>query len=162
SSAGISAGIDLCLHMVRSDFGADAAARVSRRMVAALHRPGGQAQFMDRPLPSGDSPIAATCSWAATQLEQRSLTVAELAAHAGYSPRNFSRRFHEEVGMTPIRWLSAQRVLEARRLLERTTISIEEVAARSGLGTAANLRLHFARELSTTPTAYRQAFLSSN
>jgi transcriptional regulator GlxA family with amidase domain len=161
SSAGISAGIDLCLHMVRSDFGADSAARVSRRMVAALHRPGGQAQFMDRPLPAGDSPIAATCVWAVDELEQRSLTVAELAAHAGYSPRSFSRRFHEEVGISPSRWLAAQRVLEARRLLERTTLSIEEVAARSGLGTPANLRLHFARELSTTPTAYRQAFRDS-
>jgi transcriptional regulator GlxA family with amidase domain len=161
SSAGISAGIDLCLHMVRSDFGADAAARVSRRMVAALHRPGGQAQFMQRPLPAGDSAIAATCVWAVAELEQRSLTVAELAAHAGYSTRSFSRRFYEDVGMSPIRWLAAQRVLEARRLLERTTLSIEEVAFRSGLGTSANLRLHFAREMSTTPTAYRQAFRDS-
>jgi transcriptional regulator GlxA family with amidase domain len=158
SSAGISAGIDLCLHMVRSDFGADAAARVSRRMVAALHRPGGQAQFIDRPLPAGDSPIARTCGWAVRELAERSLSVAELADHAGYSPRSFSRRFHEEVGTTPVRWLAAQRVLEARRLLERTGLSIEEVAARSGLGTPSNLRLHFARELSTTPTAYRQAF----
>ena len=162
SSAGISAGIDLCLHMVRSDFGADAAARVSRRMVAALHRPGGQAQFMERPLPAVDSPIAATCVWAIDELERRSLSVAELADHAGYAPRSFSRRFQEEVGMSPIRWLAAQRLLEARRLLERTTLSIEEVAARSGLGTPANLRLHFARELSTTPTAYRQAFRDSD
>jgi transcriptional regulator GlxA family with amidase domain len=162
SSAGISAGIDLCLHMVRSDFGTDAATRVSRRMVAPLHRPGGQAQFMDRPLPDGDSPIIATCLWAVAELEKRSLSVAELAARAGYSPRSFSRRFHEEVGMSPIRWLAAQRMLEARRLLERTTLSIEEVAARSGLGTPANLRLHFRRELATTPTAYRQAFRDSD
>jgi len=161
SSAGISAGIDLCLHMVRSDFGADVAARVSRRMVAALHRPGGQAQFIDRPLPDGGSPIARTCAWAAEQLADRPLSVGELAEHAGYSPRSFSRRFHEEVGTTPARWLAAQRLIEARRLLEQTGISIEEVAARSGLGTPANLRLHFARELSTTPTAYRQAFRAS-
>jgi transcriptional regulator GlxA family with amidase domain len=162
SSAGISSGIDLCLHMVRSDFGADVAARVSRRMVAALHRPGGQAQFIDRPLPEGDSPIARTCAWAVDQLAERPLSVDELADHAGYSPRSFSRRFHEEVGTTPARWLAAQRVIEARRLLERTAVSIEEVAARSGLGTPANLRLHFARELSTTPTAYRQAFRATN
>jgi transcriptional regulator GlxA family with amidase domain len=161
SSAGISAGVDLCLHMVRSDFGADAAARVARRMVAALHRPGGQAQFMERPLPAEDSAIAATCVWAMAELEQRSLTVAELATRSGYSLRGFSRRFRDEVGMSPIRWLAAQRLLEARRLLERTTLSIEEVAARSGLGTPANLRLHFARELLTTPTAYRQAFRDS-
>lgn len=162
SSAGISAGIDLCLHMVRSDFGADAAARVSRRMVAALHRSGGQAQFIDRPLPEGDSPIARTCAWAVGELAERALSVAELADHAGYSPRSFSRRFHEEVGTSPARWLAAQRVLEARRLLERTALSIEEVAARSGLGSAANLRLHFARELSTTPTAYRHAFRATD
>jgi transcriptional regulator GlxA family with amidase domain len=158
SSAGISAGIDLCLHMMRSDFGADVAARVARRMVAALHRPGGQAQFIDRPLPDGSSPIARTCAWAVEQLAERPLSVSALADHAGYSTRSFSRRFHEEVGTTPAHWLAAQRVIQARRLLERTALSIEEVASRSGLGTPANLRLHFARELSTTPTAYRQAF----
>jgi len=158
SSAGISAGIDLCLHMVRADFGADAAARVSRRMVAALHRPGGQAQFIERPLPTSGSPISHACAWAAAELGRRAITVADLAERAGYSPRSFSRRFHEELGISPSRWLAAQRVLEARRLLERTALSIEEVAACSGLGSPANLRLHFARELSTTPTAYRQAF----
>ena len=159
TSAGISAGIDLCLHMMRADHGADAAAAASRRMVAALHRPGGQAQFMQRPLPEADPTLAITLAWAVTQL-QRPLTVAELAAHAGYSTRSFSRHFQATMGMSPMRWLTAQRVLEARRLLERTELSIEEVARRCGLGSAAGLRLHFAREVATTPTAYRAAFRS--
>ena len=157
SSAGISAGIDLCLHMVRCDFGADAAARVSRRMVAALHRPGGQAQFTERPLPESGPLMAATCAWAIGELH-RPLAIAELADHAGYAPRSFTRHFQAEVGMSPMRWLAAQRVLEARRLLEATDIPIEQVAQRCGLGTAANLRLHLSREIATTPTAYRNAF----
>ena len=157
TSAGISAGIDLCLHMVRRDYGADAAAAVSRRMVAALYRSGGQAQFIERPLPEGESLMADTCAWAISELH-RSLTVAELAAHAGYSVRSFSRQFHAHYGMSPARWLGAQRVIEARRLLETTDLSIEEISRRSGLGTPANLRTHFARAVSTTPTEYRKAF----
>jgi transcriptional regulator GlxA family with amidase domain len=157
TSAGIAAGIDACLHMVRNDYGAAAAAEVSRRMVAAVHRPGGQAQFIPRPLPEGGSGLAGTCAWASQELH-RPLTVAELAAHAGYSPRTFARRFVAETGMTPLRWLTAQRLLEARRLLEATDIAVEEVAWRCGLGTAANLRIHLARDAATTPTAYRHAF----
>jgi transcriptional regulator GlxA family with amidase domain len=160
TSAGIAAGIDLCLHIVRIDHGAAAAAEVSRRMVAAVHRPGGQAQFMQRPLPVSGPVLAATCAWAIEEMA-RPLTVAELAAHAGYSPRSFARHFLAETGMTPVRWLTAQRLLEARRLLEATDLPIEEVAQRCGLGTAANLRLHLAREASTTPTAYRHAFRGS-
>lgn len=157
SSAGIAAGIDLCLHLVRQDFGAVAAARVSRRMVAALHRSGGQAQFIERPLPATGPPMADTCAWAQARLEQP-LTVAALADHAGYSARSFTRRFTDEVGISPLRWLTAQRVLEARRLLESTSLPVEEIAQRCGLGTAANLRVHFARETATTPTAYRSAY----
>lgn len=159
TSAGIAAGIDLCLHMVRNDHGAAVAAEVSRRMVAAVHRPGGQAQFMQRELPQSGSVsvLAATCAWAVQRLDHPP-SVAEMAAHAGYSPRSFARHFLAETGMTPLRWLTAQRVLEARRLLEATDIPVEEVAQRSGLGTAPNLRLHLGREVATTPTAYREAF----
>ena len=157
TSAGIAAGIDLCLHLVRTDHGAAAASEVSRRLVAAVHRPGGQAQFMQRPVPDAGPGLADTCSWALQQMHLP-LTVKDLASSAGYSARTFARRFVEETGTTPLRWLTAQRVLEARRLLEASDISIEEVAQRTGLGTAANLRIHLARATRTTPTSYRRAF----
>lgn len=157
TSAGISAGIDLCLHMVRRDHGAETAAEASRRMVAALYRSGGQAQFIQRPLPEDRSALADTCAWAIGEL-QRPLTVAELAARAGYSVRSFSRQFHAQYGVSPARWLTGQRILEARRLLETTDLSIEAVARRCGLGSAANLRTHFARAVATTPTQYRRSF----
>lgn len=157
TSAGIAAGIDLCLHMYRNDYGAAAAAEVSRRMVAALHRPGGQAQFMQRPLPDEGPGLAATCSWAIAHLD-RPLTVDDLADHAGYAPRTFARHFLIETGIPPLRWLTAQRLLEARRLLEATDLAVDEVARRCGLGTAANLRLHLARDAAITPSAYRNAF----
>jgi transcriptional regulator GlxA family with amidase domain len=160
TSAGIAAGIDLCLYMVRGDYGTVAATEVSRRMVTPVHRPGGQAQFMERPVPEDGPGLAATRAWAISGMH-RPLTVAELARHAGYSSRTFARRFVAEVGVTPLRWLTAERLDEARRLLEATEIPIEEVAQRCGLGTAANLRLHLARDTSTTPTAYRRAFRSN-
>ncbi len=157
TSAGVAAGIDLCLHLVRSDHGADTAARVARRMVVAPHREGGQAQFLDRPVPPAGEGLASTCAWALERLGDP-LTVAQLASHAGWAPRTFARRFVAETGTTPLRWLAAQRLLEACRLLETTDLSIEQVATQSGLGTAANLRLHLAREIRTTPTAYRLAY----
>lgn len=157
TSAGIAAGIDLCLHMVGNDHGAAAAATVSRRMVAAVHRPGGQAQYMRRPLPESGPTLATTCAWAISEM-RRSVTVKELAAHAGYSARSFARHFVTETGMTPMRWLNGQRLVEARRLLEATDLPVEDVAHLCGLGSATNLRLHLARETSTTPTAYRNAF----
>jgi transcriptional regulator GlxA family with amidase domain len=157
TSAGVAAGIDLCLHMVRLDHGAAAAGDVARRMVAAMHRTGGQAQFMQRPLPEGGPSLAATCEWAVSEMH-RPITVAELAARAHFSPRTLARRFVEETGMTPMRWLTLQRLLEARRLLEATDLSVEEITQRCGLGSAGNLRLHLAREVATTPTAYRRAF----
>jgi len=158
TSAGVAAGIDLCLHMYRSDHGADAAAAVANRMVVSLNRPGGQAQHTPRRAP-GPSPgdMAETCQWAAERLSEP-LTVADFASHASMSPRTLARRFVEQTGMTPLQWITAQRVIEARRLLETTDLSIDDVAARSGLGSAANMRLHLAREVTTTPTAYRAAF----
>jgi transcriptional regulator GlxA family with amidase domain len=157
TSAGIAAGIDLCLHLVRCDHGAAAASEVSRRLVAAVHRPGGQAQFMQRPIPEVGPGLADTCAWALHRMHMP-LTVADLASRVGYSARTFARRFVDETGTTPLRWLTAQRLLEARRLLEASDVSVEEVAQRTGLGTAANLRIHLAREAGTTPTAYRSAF----
>ena len=157
TSAGVAAGIDLCLHLYRNDHGAAAAAEVARRMVAAVHRPGGQAQYAQRPLPKWGPSLAATYAWATEHLA-RPLSVTELAAHAGYAPRTFARHFVDETGMTPLRWVTAQRLIEARRLLETTDLSIEDVAHQCGLGTAANLRLHLARDTATTPSAYRSAF----
>ena len=157
TSAGVAAGIDLCLHIIRIDLGADQATRIARRMVVAPHRDGGQAQFLERPLPPGAPGLADTCAWALDHLSDR-LTVASLARHAGWAPRTFARRFLAETGTTPLRWLTSERLLEARRLLETTALPVDEVAARSGLGTAANLRLHLARDVSTTPTAYRRTY----
>jgi transcriptional regulator GlxA family with amidase domain len=157
TSAGVAAGIDLCLHLVRLDHGAETAARIARRMVVAPHREGGQAQFLHRPLPDPGTGLSATCTWAVERLAEP-LTVADLARHAGWSPRSFARRFVAETGTTPLRWLAAQRLHEARRLLEGTDLPVDQVAAQCGLGTAANLRLHLARDAGTTPTAYRRAY----
>lgn len=157
TSAGVAAGIDLCLHLIRTDHGAEAAVQIARRMVVAPHRDGGQAQWLQRPLPPPGQGLAATCAWALQYLAQP-LSVADFAAHAGWAPRTLARHFLDETGLTPLRWLTAQRLFEARRLLEATDLPVDEVAARCGLGTAANLRLHLARDAGTTPTAYRAAY----
>jgi AraC family transcriptional regulator, transcriptional activator FtrA len=161
SSAGVAAGVDLCLHMVRRDFGAEASNAVARRMVVAAHRDGGQAQFVERPLPvaAGDG-LASTRAWMEERLAEP-LSVEAMARHAGYSPRSFARRFRAETGTTPLQWLIGRRVAEAQRLLEGTHLSIEEIAGRAGFGTAVALRQHFARLLATSPTAYRRAFRRS-
>jgi transcriptional regulator GlxA family with amidase domain len=157
TSAGLSAGIDLSLHVVRKDFGAAAGERVARRMVAAPHREGGQAQFIKRPPAEESGSLEPTRRWALERLTEP-LDVAAMALHAGVSPRTFARRFREETGTTPLRWLLAQRVLEARRLLEASDLPIEDVAWRAGFGSAASLREHFRRATATTPTAYRRSF----
>lgn len=157
TSAGLSAGIDLALHVVRRDFGAAAGERVARRMVAAPHREGGQAQFIKHPPIDESGSLEPTRRWAAERLAEP-LDVAAMARHAAVSPRTFARRFREETGTTPLRWLLAQRVLEARRLLEESDLPIDDVAWRAGFGTAASLREHFRRATTTTPTAYRRSF----
>jgi transcriptional regulator GlxA family with amidase domain len=157
TSAGVAAGIDLCLHLVRKDHGAEHAALIARRLVVAPHRDGGQAQFVQRPLPPVGSGLAATCAWAVQRLGDP-LTVADLARRAGWAPRTLARRFRAETGTTPLRWLTAQRLLEARRLLEVTDLPVDQVAERAGFGTAANLRLYLARDASTSPTGYRRTY----
>jgi transcriptional regulator GlxA family with amidase domain len=157
TSAGLSAGIDLSLHTIRRDFGAEVGERVARHMVAPPHRDGGQAQFFKPELPPPTGSLEPTRRWAAEYLDEP-LDVAAMARHAGVSPRTFARRFRAETGTTPLQWLLAQRVLEARRLLEATDLSIEEIAWRVGFATAASLREHFRRATATTPTAYRRSF----
>jgi transcriptional regulator GlxA family with amidase domain len=163
TSAGLSAGIDLSLHVVRRDHGAACADRVARQMVAPPHRDGGQAQFLrapedDAPGPGGgDGSLERTRAWARERLAEP-LTVEAMARHANVSPRTFARRFREETGTTPLQWLLARRVLEARRLLEESDLPVEEVAAVAGFGNAASLRDHFRRATATTPTAYRRTF----
>ncbi len=157
TSAGLAAGIDLYVQLVRADYGSDAAISIARYMVVAPHRDGGQAQLLERPVPPPAQSLAATCDWALERLAEP-LTVADLARHAGWAPRTFARRFVTETGMAPLRWLAAARIREARHLLEVTDLSVEDVAARSGLGSAANLRVHLARDAGTTPTAYRATY----
>lgn len=157
TSAGLSAGIDLCLHLVRRDHGEAAGASVARAMVAPPHREGGQAQFINRPVPPAAGSLWATRQWALEHLAEP-LDVRTLAAHAMVSPRTFARRFLAETGVTPLQWLLRRRVLEARGLLERTDLPVEEIASAAGFGSAASLRDHFRRDTATTPTAYRRSF----
>jgi transcriptional regulator GlxA family with amidase domain len=157
TSAGLSAGIDLCLHVVRADSGAAVGERVARHMVAAPHREGGQAQFFKRGSVATGGQLEATRAWATERLGGP-LDVTAMSRHAGVSPRTFARRFREETGTTPLQWLLAQRVLEARRLLEESDLPVEAVAWRCGFGGAASLRDHFRRATATTPTAYRRSF----
>jgi transcriptional regulator GlxA family with amidase domain len=161
TSAGVAAGIDLCLHLVRRDHGAEVANAVARRIVVAPHRDGGQAQFVEAPLPVGEGRgLEATRAWAARRLREP-LTVAAMARHAACSERTFARRFRAETGTTPLQWLLGQRVLHARRLLEATDLPVEDVADAAGFGTAASLRSHFRRATATTPLAYRRTFRGS-
>ncbi|HZE41272.1 MAG TPA: helix-turn-helix domain-containing protein [Stackebrandtia sp.] len=158
SSAGEAAGIDLCLHMVRKDFGTAVANDIARRTVVPPHRDGGQAQFIARPVPEPRSASTAKArAWALSQLH-RPVTLRELAARESMSTRNFTRRFREEVGMSPQQWLTQQRVERARQLLETTDLSIDRVAIDAGFGTGTSLRQHLHAALGVSPRAYRNTF----
>jgi AraC family transcriptional activator FtrA len=158
TSAGIAAGIDLCLHIVRGDWGAEVANALARRLVVPPHRSGGQAQFVEEPVPERvNGGLERTRTWALERLGTR-VTVDEMARHAVMSRRNFTRRFRAETGTSPLQWLLLQRVLRARRLLETTEMSVGKVARECGFGSALSLREHFAREVGATPVAYRRAF----
>ena len=158
TSAGMAAGIDLCLHVVRTDHGAEVANAIARRMVVAPHRTGGQAQFIEQPVPvTRDETLQRTQAWALERLHEP-LTVDQLAHHANMSARHFARRFQSELGIAPLRWLLSERVRLAQRLLEQTDLSVQRIAERAGFGSAITLRRHFTREVGTTPLDYRLVF----
>jgi AraC family transcriptional regulator, transcriptional activator FtrA len=159
TSAGSAASIDLCLHVVQRDYGTEIATRLARDLVVPLQRDGGQAQYIEAPVPVLDSTnlFAGTVAWLQEHLDQ-SVTVHDLAARAAMSPRTFARRFLAAVGTTPYQWLVRERIRLAQRLLETSDLPVEAVAARSGFGTADNFRKHFTRVLRTSPQAYRRTF----
>ncbi|MGP2439647.1 GlxA family transcriptional regulator [Streptomyces sp. JW3] len=158
TSAGTAAGIDACLHLVRKEQGPEVANRIARRMVVPPHRDGGQAQYIERPLPrSSCDTVGGVLAWMEQHLDEE-ITVEQLAARAAMSPRTFARRFQQETGTTPYRWLLRQRVLLAQRLLEGTDETMDTIARRTGFGTAAALRYQFTRVLGTTPQGYRRTF----
>ncbi|HET6672127.1 MAG TPA: helix-turn-helix domain-containing protein [Agromyces sp.] len=158
TSAGAASGIDLCLHLVRRDHGVALSNHVARRLVAAPYRSGGQAQYVPRSVPEPLGEVfAGTREWALGRLEQP-ISLGDLAQQANVSARTFSRRFVEDTGYTPMQWILRARVDLARELLERTDLGVEQIADRVGLGTGANLRLHFHRILGTSPTEYRHTF----
>jgi transcriptional regulator GlxA family with amidase domain len=158
TSAGVAAGIDLLLHLVRRDHGSEVANRVARRNVVSPWRDGGQSQFIERPLPDPDgSGTADTRAWAMTRLREP-LTLAVLAGHARMSVRTFTRRFRQETGISPQRWLTEQRVALARHLLESTDTPVERVAGAAGFGTTASLRQHLHAAIGVAPLTYRRTF----
>ena len=158
TSAGAASGLDACLHLVRTHLGAQAANEVARQLVIAPHREGGQAQYIERPVPPrADDPIGSTVAWALEHLGEP-LPVERLARTAQMSTRSFIRAFRESTGIAPAAWVRAQRVREAQRLLESTDLAVEQVASSCGFGSAVTMRQAFARILSTTPSAYRRRF----
>ncbi|MBA2449189.1 MAG: helix-turn-helix domain-containing protein [Chloroflexi bacterium] len=158
TSAGAAAGIDLCLHIIRSDHGSEIASAAARRCVVPPWREGGQAQFIEHPVPEAtDTTTAAARTWALERLDQ-SLSLADLAATAHVSVRTLTRRFRAEVGTSPTRWLIQQRVDRARRLLEISELPVEAIAHETGFGTAASLRQHLRDAIGVSPTAYRKTF----
>lgn len=161
TSAGSAAGIDLCLHIIRNDFGTLVANKVARRLVVSLHREGGQAQFIDKPIGDLTSPwLAHLLEWVQFRLHN-SITVDQLASQARMSKRTLSRRFAETTGSSPLDWITSLRVRRAKDLLETTTLSVEEVADRCGFGSAPTLRHHFRTRVKLTPNSYRARFQRS-
>lgn len=158
TSSGYAAGIDLCLHVIRTDYGAAVANEVARRALVAPVRPGGQTQFTHTPLPpERGNACSDTRGWAMRHLDQP-LTLTDLARHAGVSVRTLTRRFRAESGVSPLQWLLHQRIERAKELLETTTLPMDQVARASGLGTADSLRAHVVRRTGLTPSAYRTQF----
>lgn len=158
TSAGTAAGLDASLHLLRQEIGAEHANTVARSMVVPPQRDGGQAQFIERPIPDHPATsLAPVTDWALDNLHL-DLTVDDLAARSHMSPRTFARRFKADMGATPAAWLARQRVMHAQRLLERTDFSIDRIAADCGFGSAAVLRQNFTRILGVTPSAYRDRF----
>ncbi|MEU6991482.1 helix-turn-helix domain-containing protein [Streptomyces sp. NPDC046465] len=158
TSAGVAAGIDLCLHVVRRDHGTAVANEVARRTVVPPHRDGGQAQYIHRPLPEPQLATTRTArAWALGRLDQP-LQLRDMAEQESMSVRTFTRRFREEVGISPGQWLTQQRVERARHLLESTELSVDQVARDAGFGTAQSMRQHLQAAVGVTPTTYRRTF----
>jgi transcriptional regulator GlxA family with amidase domain len=158
TSAGVAAGIDLCLHVVRKDHGSEVANGAARRGVVPPWRDGGQSQFIERPMPErATDGTAATRAWLLGRLEQET-DLAAMAGHARMSVRTFTRRFRDETGVSPARWLASQRIEHARRLLESTDLPVDRVAERSGFGTGVSLRQHLHAALGVSPAMYRRTF----
>ncbi|MFI5568419.1 GlxA family transcriptional regulator [Streptomyces sp. NPDC051740] len=158
TSAGVAAGIDLCLHIVRRDHGAVVANEVARRTVVPPHRDGGQAQYIERPVPDPQqASTSAARAWALGRLHEP-IQLRDMAAREAMSVRTFTRRFREESGVSPGQWLTRQRVERARHLLESTDLSVDQVARDAGFGTAQSMRQHLQTALGVTPTAYRRTF----
>ncbi|MER5460285.1 helix-turn-helix domain-containing protein [Streptomyces sp. NPDC002668] len=158
TSAGVAAGIDLCLHIVRRDHGTAVANDVARRTVVPPHRDGGQAQYIQRPIPEPQlATTTAARGWALGRLDQP-IQLRDMAEQESMSVRTFTRRFREEVGISPGQWLTQQRVERARHLLESTELSVDQVARDAGFGTAQSMRQHLQTALGVPPTVYRRAF----
>ncbi len=157
TSAGAAAGLDLCLHMVRRDYGAAVAAESARLSVMPLEREGGQAQFISHEMPASSASLQPLLIWLEQNL-QHPLSIEDIAGRAATSTRTLSRRFLEQVGTTPLQWLLAVRIRRARQLLESTTLPVEQIATATGFGSATALRMRFGQILGTSPMRYRQAF----
>jgi transcriptional regulator GlxA family with amidase domain len=161
TSAGAASGIDICLHIVRRDHGSELANRVARRCVVPPLREGGQAQYIEQPVPEpSTASTAATRDWALARLGDP-LTLTDLAAHAGMSLRTFARRFNDEVGLSPGRWIVQQRVARARHLLEASDLSVDRIAGEVGFATGASLRQHLQATIGVSPQTYRRTFQTS-
>ncbi|MEU8377380.1 helix-turn-helix domain-containing protein [Micromonospora sp. NPDC048894] len=162
TSAGATAGVDMCLHLVRRDHGAAVAADASRQAVAPLHRDGGQAQFIVRPGadPAGVG-LGPVLEWLESHADER-LTLADVAARAGLSVRTLNRRFHEETGLTPMQWVAAVRVRRAQELLERTDHGVDRIAHLVGFASPAHFRVQFKRRSGVSPQAYRRTFVAGS
>jgi transcriptional regulator GlxA family with amidase domain len=157
-SAGAASGIDMCLHMIRQDFGSAVAADVARHMVMPPQRDGGQAPYIAHPEPgAGHGSLESTMEWMNERLVEP-LTLAAIASHAGMSERSVSRKFKEQTGTSPLQWLVRQRIHHAQDLLETTDMSIEDIASHCGFGTSVAMRQHFAKHVKISPMAYRRAF----
>ncbi len=158
TSAGSAAGLDLCLHLIRRDFGAGIANQVARRLVIPPHRDGGQAQFLHSPVDRRERGPLSIVLERVQRCIHRPITIGEMARWAAMSERTFMRRFRATTGMTPGNWITHQRIARAKDLLERSSLAIDQVAARSGLGTAMTLRHHFRERIGLSPVEYRKRF----
>jgi transcriptional regulator GlxA family with amidase domain len=157
TSAGVTAGLDLCLHLVRKDHGSAVAANVARRLVMAPHRDGGQAQYLTAPVIDSEGSLEPVMRWMHEHLTEP-LTLTHIATHAAMSTRTLSRQFRAQTGSTPLQWLIRLRVHRAQDLLETTVLTVDQIATATGFGSPVLLRQHFTKTLATTPTAYRRTF----